>query len=212
MTPRAVTRMSIRPGPTAHAATQPISCLGTVSPVKTVVRSAGGGTWHVDHHAGATTSDEERRSRAGRSGIHPAMQLRGPPMATCPPVAFGKSALVRDSAMCAGQPLLTSAAARPDPPLFGAGCCTRCCTRPPGEEDEAPDNGATLTGRIPGAHRHVVPGIGGAVLRTHARPKLDTLVGRDRSADPSGPREAVTRLGGRQRRAEHAVPALATST
>jgi pimeloyl-ACP methyl ester carboxylesterase len=35
-----------------------------------------------------------------------------------------------------------------------------------GEEDvsHSPDNGATLTGRIPGAHRHVVPGIGDAVL------------------------------------------------
>ena len=47
-----------------------------------------------------------------------------------------------------------------------------------GEEDvsHSPDNGATLTGRIPGARRHVVPGIGGAVLWTHARPILDTLV------------------------------------
>jgi pimeloyl-ACP methyl ester carboxylesterase len=37
-----------------------------------------------------------------------------------------------------------------------------------GEEDmsHSPDNDATLTGRIPGAHRHVVPGIGGAVLWT----------------------------------------------
>jgi pimeloyl-ACP methyl ester carboxylesterase len=49
-----------------------------------------------------------------------------------------------------------------------------------GEEDasHSPDHGATLTGRIPGAHRHVVPGIGGAVLWTHARPILDTLVAR----------------------------------
>ena len=47
-----------------------------------------------------------------------------------------------------------------------------------GEQDtsHSPDNGATLTGRIPGAHRTVVPGIGGAVLWTHARPILDTLV------------------------------------
>jgi pimeloyl-ACP methyl ester carboxylesterase len=49
-----------------------------------------------------------------------------------------------------------------------------------GEEDvsHSPDNGATLTGRIPGAHRHVVPGIGDAVLWTHPRPILDTLVAR----------------------------------
>ena len=47
-----------------------------------------------------------------------------------------------------------------------------------GEEDtsHSPDNGVTLTRRIPGAHRHVVPGIGGAVLWTHARPILETLV------------------------------------
>jgi pimeloyl-ACP methyl ester carboxylesterase len=49
-----------------------------------------------------------------------------------------------------------------------------------GEEDmsHSPDNGATLTGRIPGAHRHDVPGIGGTVLWTHPRPILDTLVAR----------------------------------
>ncbi len=49
-----------------------------------------------------------------------------------------------------------------------------------GEEDvsHSPDIGATLTGRIPGAHRHVVPGIGDAVLWTHSRPILDTLVAR----------------------------------
>jgi len=48
-----------------------------------------------------------------------------------------------------------------------------------GQEDRShsPDNGATLTGRIPGAHRTVVPDIGGAVLWTHAQPILDTLVG-----------------------------------
>jgi pimeloyl-ACP methyl ester carboxylesterase len=49
-----------------------------------------------------------------------------------------------------------------------------------GAEDvsHSPDNGATLTGRIPGAHRHVVPGTGGALLWTHAHPILDTLVAR----------------------------------
>jgi pimeloyl-ACP methyl ester carboxylesterase len=49
-----------------------------------------------------------------------------------------------------------------------------------GEEDvsHSPDNGATLTGRIPGAHRHVIPGIGGALLWTHARSILDTLLAR----------------------------------
>lgn len=41
-----------------------------------------------------------------------------------------------------------------------------------GEQDSShsPDNGATLTARIPDVRRHVVPGIGGAVLWTHAEP------------------------------------------
>ncbi|SEG76877.1 Pimeloyl-ACP methyl ester carboxylesterase [Thermomonospora echinospora] len=49
-----------------------------------------------------------------------------------------------------------------------------------GEEDtsHSPDNGATLATRIPGATRHVIPGIGGAVLWTHAEPILRTLLDR----------------------------------
>lgn len=41
----------------------------------------------------------------------------------------------------------------------------------------SPDQGATLRDRIPNARRQVVPGIGGAVLWTHARPILGTLAG-----------------------------------
>ncbi|MDA0566461.1 alpha/beta hydrolase [Streptomonospora sp. S1-112] len=52
-----------------------------------------------------------------------------------------------------------------------------------GEEDRShsPDLGATLTGRIPGAVRHLVPGIGGAVLWTHAEPVLRRLLDRLRA-------------------------------
>ncbi|MBL1099469.1 alpha/beta fold hydrolase [Streptomyces coffeae] len=47
-----------------------------------------------------------------------------------------------------------------------------------GERDtsHSPDNGALLTSRIPGAHRRVVPGIGGALLWTHAEPILTALL------------------------------------
>ncbi|MFE6577617.1 alpha/beta fold hydrolase, partial [Streptomyces rochei] len=47
-----------------------------------------------------------------------------------------------------------------------------------GEEDtgHSPDNGALLATRIPGARRHVVPGIGGALLWTHAEPVLTSLL------------------------------------
>jgi pimeloyl-ACP methyl ester carboxylesterase len=47
-----------------------------------------------------------------------------------------------------------------------------------GEQDSghSPDNGAMLAARIPGARRHVVPGIGGAVLWTHAKPILRSLL------------------------------------
>ncbi|GAA3850696.1 alpha/beta fold hydrolase [Streptomyces sedi] len=50
-----------------------------------------------------------------------------------------------------------------------------------GAEDtgHSPDNGARLAARMPGARRHVVPGIGGAVLWTHAEEVLATLVGRN---------------------------------
>ncbi|WP_235037366.1 alpha/beta fold hydrolase [Actinomadura sp. K4S16] len=46
-----------------------------------------------------------------------------------------------------------------------------------GEQDttHSPDNGATLATRIPHARRHVVEGIGGAVLWTHADRVLRTL-------------------------------------
>ncbi|MFV2175765.1 alpha/beta fold hydrolase [Actinomadura sp. LOL_016] len=49
-----------------------------------------------------------------------------------------------------------------------------------GERDtgHSPDNGAFLATRIPGAHRHVVPGIGGALLWTHAEPILARLLER----------------------------------
>ncbi|MEU7159145.1 alpha/beta fold hydrolase [Streptomyces chrestomyceticus] len=49
-----------------------------------------------------------------------------------------------------------------------------------GEQDisHSPDHGALLAARMPGARRHVVPGAGGALLWTHARPVLTTLVER----------------------------------
>lgn len=49
-----------------------------------------------------------------------------------------------------------------------------------GEEDasHSPDNGARLATRIPGAVRHVVPGIGGAVLWTRSEEILRTLLSR----------------------------------
>ncbi|MGH3902352.1 MAG: alpha/beta fold hydrolase [Pseudonocardiaceae bacterium] len=47
-----------------------------------------------------------------------------------------------------------------------------------GEQDRShsPDNEATLAARIPGARSHVMPGIGGAVLWTHAEPILRSLL------------------------------------
>ncbi|TGZ14472.1 alpha/beta hydrolase [Streptomyces sp. S816] len=47
-----------------------------------------------------------------------------------------------------------------------------------GEQDtsHSPDNGALLAARVPGARRHVVPGIGGALLWTHAEPILTRLL------------------------------------
>ncbi|MEU4835802.1 alpha/beta hydrolase [Streptosporangium sp. NPDC023615] len=47
-----------------------------------------------------------------------------------------------------------------------------------GEQDtgHSPDRGVTLTARIPGAVRHLVPDIGGAVLWTHAEPILRALL------------------------------------
>ncbi|MFI9237177.1 alpha/beta fold hydrolase [Streptomyces sp. NPDC053079] len=47
-----------------------------------------------------------------------------------------------------------------------------------GEQDagHSPDNGALLASRIPGAHRRLVPGIGGALLWTHAEPILTSLL------------------------------------
>ncbi len=43
-----------------------------------------------------------------------------------------------------------------------------------GEEDTAhsPDNGVTLTSRVPGASRRSVPGGGGSLLWTHSEPLL----------------------------------------
>lgn len=48
-----------------------------------------------------------------------------------------------------------------------------------GEQDtsHSPDLGSSLTAHIPGARRHIVPGIGGAVLWTHAETILRTLLG-----------------------------------
>jgi pimeloyl-ACP methyl ester carboxylesterase len=53
-----------------------------------------------------------------------------------------------------------------------------------GEEDtgHSPDHGAGLADRVPGAVRHVVSGIGGAVLWTHAGEILRTLLERLRRA------------------------------
>lgn len=47
-----------------------------------------------------------------------------------------------------------------------------------GERDtgHSPDNGALLASRVPGADRRVVPGIGGALLWTHAEPVLTSLL------------------------------------
>ncbi|RCG17697.1 alpha/beta hydrolase [Streptomyces reniochalinae] len=49
-----------------------------------------------------------------------------------------------------------------------------------GERDtgHSPDNGALLATRVPGAHHRVVPGIGGALLWTHAEPILTSLLGK----------------------------------
>ncbi|MBX9390369.1 alpha/beta fold hydrolase [Streptomonospora nanhaiensis] len=49
-----------------------------------------------------------------------------------------------------------------------------------GEDDRShsPDLGATLADRIPGAVRHLVPGVGGAVLWTHAEAVLRRLLDR----------------------------------
>ncbi|MFJ8541896.1 alpha/beta fold hydrolase [Streptomyces sp. NPDC093586] len=46
-----------------------------------------------------------------------------------------------------------------------------------GEQDEShsPDKGALLATRLPDARRHLVPGIGGALLWTHAEPVLGAL-------------------------------------
>jgi pimeloyl-ACP methyl ester carboxylesterase len=53
-----------------------------------------------------------------------------------------------------------------------------------GEHDtsHSPDNGATLATPIPSATRHPVPGIGGALLWTHAEPILRHLL--ERRANP----------------------------
>ncbi|MFE1173523.1 alpha/beta fold hydrolase [Streptomyces sp. NPDC058773] len=49
-----------------------------------------------------------------------------------------------------------------------------------GERDtsHSPDNGALLAARVPGAHHHVVPGVGGALLWTHAQSILTCLLER----------------------------------
>lgn len=47
-----------------------------------------------------------------------------------------------------------------------------------GEQDtsHSPDNGTLLAARVPGARHRVVPGIGGALLWTHAEPVLASLL------------------------------------
>ncbi|MFE0190215.1 alpha/beta fold hydrolase [Streptomyces sp. NPDC059008] len=59
-----------------------------------------------------------------------------------------------------------------------------------GAEDtgHSPDQGAGLALRIPGAVRHLVPGIGGAVLWTHAEAVLRTLLDRARRTAVPGVR------------------------
>lgn len=54
-----------------------------------------------------------------------------------------------------------------------------------GEQDtsHSPDLGSSLAARIPEARRHILPGIGGAVLWTHAETILGTLLGH---GDPLG--------------------------
>ncbi len=46
------------------------------------------------------------------------------------------------------------------------------------DTSHSPDNGASLATRMPGAHYRVVPGIGGALLWTHAEPVLKSLLAR----------------------------------
>ncbi|SEB83704.1 Pimeloyl-ACP methyl ester carboxylesterase [Streptomyces misionensis] len=57
-----------------------------------------------------------------------------------------------------------------------------------GERDtgHSPDNGALLAARVPGARRHVVPEIGGALLWTHAEDILRALLGK--AAGAAAPR------------------------
>lgn len=45
------------------------------------------------------------------------------------------------------------------------------------DHGHSPDQGATLAGRIPGARRHLVAGVGGALLWTHAEVILGGLAG-----------------------------------
>jgi pimeloyl-ACP methyl ester carboxylesterase len=64
-----------------------------------------------------------------------------------------------------------------------------------GEQDNgcSPDNGAMLAARIPGARRHVAPGIGGAVVWTHAKPILRSLLDSSRWPFPMDNRLRITR-------------------
>ena len=59
-----------------------------------------------------------------------------------------------------------------------------------GAEDtgHSPDQGAGLALRIPGAVRHVVPGLGGAVVWTHAETVLRTLLDRAQAPAAAGVR------------------------
>jgi pimeloyl-ACP methyl ester carboxylesterase len=58
-----------------------------------------------------------------------------------------------------------------------------------GEQDtsHSPDNGATLAARIPGARRHLVPGIGGAVLWTESERILRSCLAATGTTGEGGP-------------------------
>lgn len=62
------------------------------------------------------------------------------------------------------------------------------------DTSHSPDNGAWLATRIPGAHRHIVPETGGALLWTHAEQVLSTLLDR-LAAGTSAVRPAPSDVG-----------------
>ncbi|GAA4540531.1 alpha/beta fold hydrolase [Amycolatopsis samaneae] len=60
------------------------------------------------------------------------------------------------------------------------------------DTSHSPDNGVTLTARIPGAVRHLVPDIGGALLWTHAADILRRLTGGGHQTGESRTSSALT--------------------